>query len=347
MDHAPTDVFNPLYLRRAEDLQGFLLALLKGGLDKRARDMVGEIAAIYVTQRVGKHVLSPEGLTLDKARQKTVEALRQLGCTLIEPVFTSAEILEIETFIENKKVTFGASGFDEQGAKGEALASQLPANVRFGDYKTEDICKCTPIYRILHDRALIEIATSYLGAPPTISIATMWWSRPSSLPIGGMQMFHHDRGDFRSCNLFVYLTDVTEATGPHSFVTKTHETSILNPLVTERFGGDPIMLQKFWEWMEQHRKSDEDVYNFFREDEIRIFTGPKGMSFFEDTRGLHKATAPVLGPRLAFEIVYSTLPKLNEKVNPVPRNDLLIKNIDANSENIAPLVRYATRLMYK
>lgn len=183
--------------------------------------------------------------------------------------------------------------------------------------------------------------------PPTISMVKMWWSFPLSRAPTGMQLFHHDRGDFRSCNLFVYLSDVSEVTGPHSFVTHTHELEVLSHLIAKRLGHNPSALSDFWKWMEVHRKTDDDVDKYFREDEIKLFTGPKGTSFLEDTRGLHKATIPILGPRLAFEIVYTVLPKYNEVVDPIRRCDLKFEKAHKNYEEIDPLVKYATRLIYQ
>ena len=160
-----------------------------------------------------------------------------------------------------------------------------------------------------------------------------------------MQSFHHDRGDFRSCNLFVYLTDVSEETGPHAFVAGTHDFDLLYADVMERFSPYSERFSDFWKWMQVHRKTDDDVLKYF-EDEIKVYTGPKGTSFLEDTRGLHKATIPTKGPRLAFEIVYTTLPKFNEPV-------LLASRLGAGNVRIGngnaqdPLVKYATRAIYR
>jgi hypothetical protein len=50
---------------------------------------------------------------------------------------------------------------------------------------------------------------------------------------------------------------------------------------------------------------------------------------------------------VAFEIVYSTLPKYNEVFSPVRRTELgLPPSVETDNANIHPLARYATRLMY-
>jgi hypothetical protein len=144
--------------------------------------------------------------------------------------------------------------------------------------------------------------------------------------------------------LFVYLTDVDAGTGPHAFVERTHEIDILRQVAAQRFANHPDALNAFWRWMEQHRKTDEEVLRFFPKEEVISFVGPKGTSFFEDTRGLHKGTRPSTGPRLAFEIFYSVLPKFNEVLNPVRRADLkLPAGMETDTAKLSPLVRYATR----
>ena len=343
MNEPQAYVFDETFLRGGEELQELLLFLLKGGINKQARDAVGRAAAKYVNRKTAEYGLGGSGRDLDDQSKATIEALQKIGYAMIDPVFTPTEISEIETFFKDKKVQFGLSGFAEKGRKGETLLDDLPPDIRFAHYNDADIRRCPAIYRAVHNQHLIDTVSGYLGAPPTISSVTLWWTFPSTAPPGGMQMYYHDRGDFRSCNLFVYLTDVSEVTGPHSFVARTHDINILYPLSMERFGSDMTALQKFWIWMEVHRKSDEDVHQLFREDDIVVYTGAKGTNFLEDTRGLHKATVPIMGPRLAFEIVYSTLPKYNERITPVFRKDLVFDTGDATLD---PRARYAARLTY-
>jgi len=343
MDNTTPTVFDQTFLRRGEELQEFMLFLLKGGLTKQSRDAIGAAAAQYVSQKTKGHGLNQSEVDLGEVGDGIVKTLQNTGYAIIDPVFSPTDVLEIEDFFKNIKVHYGSIGHDEGGRKGETLLGDLPENIRFASYRAADIYVCPPIYNAVHNKHLIDTMASYLGAPPTISSVSMWWSFPSSQSPGGMQMFHHDRGDFRSCNLFVYLTDVTELTGPHSFVTNTHNFNTLYALATERFGSNPEQFQTFWKWMEVHRKSDADVRQCFHESEIKVFTGPKGTSFLEDTRGLHKATLPTAGPRLAFEIVYSTLPKFNEKIAPVSRKHL---GFEVDEAAIDPRIRYATRLIY-
>ncbi len=341
------DAKDAAFMRRGEDLQDFLLTLLKRGLNKQARDMLGLAAAQYVKNEcVANNIVEPDGPQLEHADLQVLESLRQQGFFVLDPLLSPIDIDAIERAMAPKHIQFSEEGFDGTPDK-KVVFDDRPADARFGHYALHDILSCPEFYRLINNERLIKIVASYLQAPPTISTVGMWWSLPSANAPKGMQQYHHDRGDFRSCNLFVYLTDVTETTGPHSFVSHTHEMSVLHPLAHQRYKHDSQMYGAFWQWMEVHRKSDEDVRKFFTDDEIKVFTGPRGTNFLEDTRGIHKATVPTSGPRLVFEIVYSTLPKFNETVKPVSRESLDFDTPSNGNEQLNPLVQYATRLMYQ
>ncbi len=339
--------FDPSFLLSGNDLRSLMLSLLKGGLNKQTRDTIG----LAVAQHVARTVLpafNDRKIELSRKGATAVNQLRADGYAIIPNVFDPAEIASIYDYVADKHVLYGQeSGYNQVGGRAEGPIDQRPPATRFAHYKTPDLLACPAIYRAVHDQDLLATITAYLGAPPTISSVSLWWSFPVELPAAGMQHYHHDRGDFRSTNLFVYLTDVSDTTGPHAFVEKTHEMDILYPVALKLFGSDPKRMNEFWQWMEKHRKSDEEVSSFFPPDMVKSFVGPQGMSFLEDTRGQHKGTQPTHGNRLAFEIVYSTLPKYNEVFNPISRSELRMPaDIDVDPTHLHPLARYATRLMY-
>ena len=87
---------------------------------------------------------------------------------------------------------------------------------------------------------------AYLGTLPTLSSITAWWSFSTGVEPVGSQLYHHARADFRSVNLFVYLTNVGSNNGPHVYVKHTHEFSVLNKIMEQRLGGNSQNFQKFW-----------------------------------------------------------------------------------------------------
>ena len=274
-----------------------LFHMLKGGVGKRCRDEMGASIAKAL------HRSTP---TLYADEGKTVELLRATGFADIQPVFTPEQIQNIHKYFSDKPLIYYNVSPPQDG-------SLTRSGHRFASWPQEVISACPEYAEAAHDPRLLRIAEAYLGAPPLITILTSWWTYPSNEPPGGMQRFHHDRDDFRTLKQFVYLTDVTEDTGPHQYVDCSHESYAIDANTPP---GHDQEIRMFWKWLDaSHRKSTEDVSKWF---EYRTIIGPAGSSFFEDTRGLHRGVPPKTGPRLAFEICFTLLPKYNAHYQPIP-----------------------------
>ncbi len=291
----------------------FLFQMLKGGVDKRTRDMMGASMANTI-RRSWPLPVSASG----PAEQATVQRLRQKGFAEVSPMFSAADLAEIETYFADKPICFSNDEMTAD-ASTRGLLADRPLNVRFGLWEQGVISACPAFCRAAFDQNLLRVAEAYLEAPPTVTIITAWWSFPSTVAPRGMQHFHHDRDDFRMLKVFCYLTDVTRTSGPHEFVDETHSFDALIGFMGRRTWLSTAEQKQFLEWMEVHRKEDADVARQFPRESIRTITGARGSSFFEDTRGLHRGLPPVDTPRLVFEICYSLAPKFNSTYAPIPR----------------------------
>lgn len=310
----------------------FLFRMLKGGVDQRTRDMMGLAMARTLSQQLNFPRPEPTPPEIE-----VLQRLERTGFAPVAPIFSPRDLDEIDAYFADKPISFSNAEMNAEGVV-RALADR-PADLRFGHWPQEVISGCPAFCRAAHDPALLRIAEAYLGAPPTIALLTAWWSFPSSAARGGMQNFHHDRDDFRMLKVFAYLTDTTEASGPHEFVDETHSFDSLMGFMSRRSWADIKQQREFLQWMEVHRKNDNDVVANFPKENIRTITGSRGSSFFEDTRGLHRGLPPVSAPRLAFEICYTLVPKFNEKYSPISRPGLTAPT--------QPAVAYATRLFYQ
>jgi hypothetical protein len=275
---------------------------------------------------------------LDADAQSAVAGLRETGLAPVADIFSGAEIDEIRAYLADKLVTFEVDG-PGTGMR-EGLAEHVPRNVPLAHYKTEDLCRCPLVYKVVHDERLLNLVGAYLGAPPSVATIATWWSFPDLTRPDKSQNFHHDRDDFSIAKLFVYLTDVTPATGPHAFLLRTHAAALLDPLTQNL---DRKSKGIFWAWMNKQTKRDEEILQVFGANGPKILLGPRGTSFLEDTRGLHRAVYPRTGARLAFEVTYTVLPKYNEVHTRTSRRDL---PFPAARNDISPLTQYATRLLY-
>ncbi|MEJ7766045.1 MAG: phytanoyl-CoA dioxygenase family protein, partial [Acidimicrobiales bacterium] len=145
-----------------------------------------------------------------------------------------------------------------------------------------DLARCEAAQAIVADESLLALAQDYFGATPINDLLTMWWSAPG--PTGSesevAQQFHFDLDRLRFLKLFVYLTDVTEESGPHVYLRGTHH-------------GLPARLRA------PRRYTDSEVGSELMSRALRL-CGPRGTMFLADTIGLHKGLPVVEGNRLVF-----------------------------------------------
>ena len=149
------------------------------------------------------------------------------------------------------------------------------------------------------DRRLLAVAAGMLGAKPTISYMTAWWSLPAGDGTAQhAEKFHRDVDDWRFVKLFCYLTDVDDASGPHAFVRGSHRVNRLTQI---------------------RRFSDEEVDRAFDARNIVRFTGAAGTCFLENTNGVHRGIPPLDKPRLIFQVLYSLRPVIYGPKAPVAK----------------------------
>jgi hypothetical protein len=194
--------------------------------------------------------------------------------------------------------------------------SDAPSKCHVAYYRRSDLVQCKPIMDIANDPAILNIVQEFLGAKPTISNVNMWWSFGDRKQAEHAQLFHRDLDDWRFCKLFVYLTDVSENSGPHVYVRNSSNSPKLRRI---------------------RRYKDAEIEKVFGRDNVLKFTGLKGTAFLVDTYGYHKGLLPVSDNRLLLQVQYSLHPIAVETYTPVKTeqgvyqpyvNRLLIKNGD-------------------
>lgn len=133
--------------------------------------------------------------------------------------------------------------------------------------------------------SVLRVAGEYLWATPVLNHLESWFSFPvEQISAGSAKNWHWDCDGIRWLKVFVYLTDVGLATGPHGFVSGSHRKWLVNDKST--------------------RVSDEAIQASYPED-IKVFTAPKGTVIFEDTRGFHRGYPLESGYRLVLQIQFN------------------------------------------
>ena len=183
---------------------------------------------------------------------------------------------------------------DGEAAAGSSTVlfkGERPAAVRY-DYDTDDLLDNPDVQDLLADRSLLKLAEEYLGCQPVADVLSMWWhtnfhAQPDS---EAAQFYHFDMDRIKWLKVFVYLTDVGPANGPHSFVACSH-----------RNGGIPWHMRR----KGYVRLDDDEVIGHYGAERCKHVTAPRGSIIVEDTRGLHKGNTVSADPRLVLQLQFS------------------------------------------
>jgi hypothetical protein len=256
----------------------FLFNAQRSVLEPHKRELVADVTAALVRARHGQPFSRvAEPLVADGARALRNEGFVQLGSLL------SAERCdEIVRWVKGKPVC----SLDHPHL-GRFQPEDAPEECHVVQYPQEVILECPYLLELANDPRILALAEKFLGAKPTISNLSFWWSLSGRSKPKAAQLFHRDVDDIKFCKLFVYLTDVDLKTGPHVFVRNS----------------PPVDL-----CMGLGRYSDAEVKAAFGDDAITYFCGPRGAAFLVNTFGVHKGLLPREGNRLLFQVQYSLLP---------------------------------------
>lgn len=147
-----------------------------------------------------------------------------------------------------------------------------------------DALRSGSVRSLLRERKLAEAAGNYLGVDPMVMSLALWRSFAwESTDDHSAQMLHYDNDRSSFVKMFVYLTDVGENNGPHTYVPRSHRAKPKDLL----HGG---------------RLTDDEVAEVFPRDTWASIIGPRGTVFFADTQGFHKGERVAEGSREIFQV---------------------------------------------
>tara|TARA_B100001939_G_scaffold128833_1_gene111725 strand:+ start:1816 stop:2757 length:942 start_codon:yes stop_codon:yes gene_type:complete len=152
-----------------------------------------------------------------------------------------------------------------------------------------DINKTNNIKKIATSDFFVDIAQKYIGNN-NISVSSLCYiSNPVKTSDfekkENAQFFHYDNDFEKFFKVFIYLNDVDEDSGPHSFVQFSHKKKNYKHLYCKRI-------------------DDQEIKEIYGHENIITFDRPKGSLIFEDTFGLHKGTVPTNKSRIVLILIY-------------------------------------------
>ena len=165
----------------------------------------------------------------------------------------------------------------ESTAAKEFLERLMPSRVEAGG----------PYVALALEPQVVALASAYIGMRSYLRGLEMWRNLPTDEPPKLSQLWHRDWDDVVNLKLFVYLSDVTEESGPFTFAPGTQP-------------GGPRQLDV------KDRLSDEEMAKRIPRDEWVVCTGPPGTVVLADTCGYHKGGKPTKGDRLLWTAQFTS-----------------------------------------
>ena len=254
--------------------------------EPQKRANAAALAAAVVRARHGRpfSAKSPP-IVADGAR-----ALRSHGIVDLGRILTPEQVDEIVAWLPRERVR---SVYHPE--LGEFAVEDAPLQCNVVEYSQETILRAPYVLDIVNDVRILAMVEQFLGAKPTLSNLSLWWSLAGRPAPKEAQFFHRDVDDLAFCKLFIYLTDVTMDSGPHVFVRNSPPVDACTGL--GRYG-------------------DDEVRAAFGEDAITYVCGERGRSFIANTFGVHKGLLPSRGNRLLFQAQYSLFPIMQSRYEP-------------------------------
>ena len=152
-----------------------------------------------------------------------------------------------------------------------------------------NLAKTSYIKELATSNFFMDLAKKYINNESVSVSALCYISNPTqtteSEKKDNAQYFHYDNDFKKFFKVFVYLSDVSLAAGPHSFVSKTNTRKKFKHIVAERI-------------------DDKEINKFYNTEDIKIFDGKKGKIIIEDTFGLHKGTPPSKDSRIVLILIF-------------------------------------------
>lgn len=211
---------------------------------------------------------------------KIVESLKLDGCSIIKNVLDNKKCSMILQKLNNKKFI----NRNDNIIKNINIFKNNENIWWLNNYK--DLLNIEIIQHIITSEYLLKIAEDYLDCNPILHNVLFWASYPGD--VESTQKYHQDYDDIKFLKVFIYLNDVNENNGPHSYVKKSLNNIDLIKTNTGKLS---------------ERYDDEIVKKHFSENIIHI-TGNSGTIIFEDTHGLHKGSNVKEDKRFVLQLVY-------------------------------------------
>lgn len=152
------------------------------------------------------------------------------------------------------------------------------------------LVSCPAAIALAFHPVLEKVATAYMGAPTAVGGVNLRRSKLTSLPAAETLLFHSDKNQARFLKFFIYLTDVDTASGPFTYVRKSHK---------NRFRG----------WDSKYRWEEDRIRQLYGKSSILEYLGNPGDVVVADTTGFHRGKRVETRERVMLTVNYQIAPE--------------------------------------
>ena len=194
--------------------------------------------------------------------------------------------------------------FEDSKSKETCNESYLPVMNTESPYssywlldKYKEIIK--PQILIPNIRLLKSLLLSHLNCLPVLRHFELWYSYPSPRSLiepkdDSAQEFHFDLDEFKWLKVFIYLNDVNNDNGPHTYIPKSHLPGAKNKHLIN------YILKTG-----RNRISDETLFEHHSKSDVTKILGAAGTIIIADTKCWHKASVPIKSHRIMAQYLFA------------------------------------------
>ncbi|MEM8668246.1 MAG: phytanoyl-CoA dioxygenase family protein [Planctomycetota bacterium] len=247
------------------------------------------LAAAYPTQRFeSERTLFP--INADAEREVS-QTLSQDGVCVLPQKLDLAVCDRIIESLSDLSFRVKATGDRVNGYRSDTIDT-IRGNTSW-IVDQQDVLNIPEVQQFASDPTILNLVQDYLGCVPIHDQANCWWTINHRTDQRSMksdaQLYHQDKDFVRFVKVFVYLNDVDERNGPHSFIRGSARDY-------EQYAPEGYRMMQ--------RVEDGYLEGQYESDRFLTIQGDKGTVVLEDTSGFHKGTPVVEGHRLMLQLEY-------------------------------------------
>jgi len=213
----------------------------------------------------------------------------------------------------------------------------------FGSYDMETIISAPYVAEMLSDPEAISLIADYFGCLPTISSVNLFWAFGNSDGKSrGPQRFHRDVDDYKTCTMFINMTDTKEDEGAHCYIEKTHTLERLKTIFPESRNDDlledlnpykrRIIAEDLFQLPLNGYSFDKLYQHFFKEHMVNLF-GQRGMVLITDNYGIHRGVPSKNSDRLILWVSFALTATHTQSAEVKPQKRIAYAKIKGRIED--------------